>query len=388
VINKPLQEIGEIDLQNLIANKVLEGKHLEYKQDLSIAKDSDKKEFLADVSSFANALGGDLIFGIQSDGIGQPEKLDGILVPNEDSELLRIEEILRTGIAPKISALQPKFVRLTNQRTALIIRVPQSWNSPHMVVYQGTNKFYTRATNGKYLMDVSDLRNSFALNESISEKIKNFRLERIGRVFSGDAYLDFPRDTGVVILHIIPFSAFQPQQNSSLQFVKEHWKEIKPMLVGGWDHRYNIDGYMGFKSSESYVEIFREGMIEAADANILRSYTGEKVIPSKVLEDALIDSLSNYLKVMDRHGIGAPASISVSLVNIQDYFFAGSRYSFDATMGRRITLKQRVVNLPENVILDFGIDSSIVLKPIFDALWNAYGFKSSENYNDKGVRIR
>jgi len=64
MISKRLEDIGEVELDSLIANGVPEGKTIEYKKVLPGNFDGDKKEFLADVSSFANTAGGDLIFGI------------------------------------------------------------------------------------------------------------------------------------------------------------------------------------------------------------------------------------------------------------------------------------------------------------------------------------
>lgn len=57
--NAPLQ-ITENDLQALILEKAGEGKTLDYKRDSVGQSDKDKKEFLYDVSSFANTLGGNL----------------------------------------------------------------------------------------------------------------------------------------------------------------------------------------------------------------------------------------------------------------------------------------------------------------------------------------
>jgi predicted HTH transcriptional regulator len=64
MIHKRLEEIQETDLDHLVANGVPEGKTIEYKEILPGNSDGDKKEFLADVSSFANTTGGDLIFGV------------------------------------------------------------------------------------------------------------------------------------------------------------------------------------------------------------------------------------------------------------------------------------------------------------------------------------
>ena len=45
-----------------------------YKQKFPTNSDVDRKEFLADISSFANASGGDLVFGITEEN-GSPKAL-------------------------------------------------------------------------------------------------------------------------------------------------------------------------------------------------------------------------------------------------------------------------------------------------------------------------
>jgi len=63
-----------------------------------------------------------------------------------------------------------------------VIRIPNSWLSPHRVELQGHNKFYTRGSNGKYPMDVDELRVAFNLSQTIAEKIKNFRIDRVKKI--------------------------------------------------------------------------------------------------------------------------------------------------------------------------------------------------------------
>ena len=57
MITKDLEQITEETLTELRDNKVLESKTIDYKQELPSNLDSDKKEFLADITSFANAFG-------------------------------------------------------------------------------------------------------------------------------------------------------------------------------------------------------------------------------------------------------------------------------------------------------------------------------------------
>jgi hypothetical protein len=44
MIPKPLSDINDADLQNLISNEVMEGKTIEYKRELPGGQDADRKE--------------------------------------------------------------------------------------------------------------------------------------------------------------------------------------------------------------------------------------------------------------------------------------------------------------------------------------------------------
>jgi len=134
VLNKPLESIQESDLQALVDNQVTERKTTEYKEALPGNADGDKKEFLADVSSFANASGGDLIYGIKEQS-GISIELSGLELSNVDAEILRLESCIQTGIAPRLFKLVETYpVALpSKQRYAIIIRIRKSWTAPYLL---------------------------------------------------------------------------------------------------------------------------------------------------------------------------------------------------------------------------------------------------------------
>src|SRR5690349_19490770 len=92
----PLDAISAYHLQELVDNKFAECKTIEYKQTLPGNRDSDRVEFLADVSSFANAGGGDLIYGIV-EHTGIPSDVCGLSISDTDRECLRLESMIRDG---------------------------------------------------------------------------------------------------------------------------------------------------------------------------------------------------------------------------------------------------------------------------------------------------
>jgi hypothetical protein len=93
---KLLLDLTEDDLLELIANGIEERREIEYKQILKIGTDGDKKEFLFDVSSFGNASGGHLIFGI-AETDGRPTAVTPLAIANRDLERLTLGRERRTA---------------------------------------------------------------------------------------------------------------------------------------------------------------------------------------------------------------------------------------------------------------------------------------------------
>jgi predicted HTH transcriptional regulator len=95
IFTKKVDEINEQDLQELVDQRFAEWKTVEYKERLSVGTEPERKKFLSQVSSFANAAGGHLIYGVRAtDGV--PEEVMGMEVANSDGEILKLEDIART----------------------------------------------------------------------------------------------------------------------------------------------------------------------------------------------------------------------------------------------------------------------------------------------------
>ena len=113
--HKPLDSINAADLQALKDNQMPEGKTIEYKEILPGKTDSDRKEFLADVSSFANAAGGNLIFGVRAKS-GLPVEVCGLQTTDADAEVLRLESMIRDSVQPRIPGVSVEAVPLKKQQ--------------------------------------------------------------------------------------------------------------------------------------------------------------------------------------------------------------------------------------------------------------------------------
>ena len=376
MLPKNIKDITEKDLQSLIDNSVMERKTLEYKSSLEINSDQEKKEFLADVSSFANASGGDLIYGIVEDE-GFPSSLEGIVIQNPDETIRRLESMMRDGISPRITGINIESVNLSNSNLALIIRIPKSWQSPHRVTLKGHDKFYSRSTNGKYPLDVGELRIAFTLSETIGEKIRKFREDRISKIIANETPVPLYNNPKI-ILHLVPFISFNPGQRDELKKIETLRTMLFPLCNNGCDHRYNFDGYLTYYSGNkefwSYLQFFRNGIIETVNNHLLLETP--PLIPIRY-ENTLVNSLKEYISIFKKMNIALPVFLFLTFTGVKEYTIVINEWN-----GNKI--ERDILLLPEIVIESYEIEVEKILKPWFDAIWNACGFPGSVNYDETG----
>ena len=388
MITKNFDEINESDLQSLIANAIKEGRTIEYKQALPGTSDNDKKEFLADVSSFANASGGDLIYGIsENKDTGEPEQANGLDISNTDEEIRRLDSIIRDGLQPRLPFVSIRAIDLSNSKVALIMRVAKSWTSPHRVTFKGHDKFYSRSSNGKYSLDVFELRTAFTLSETLADRVRDFREERISRLIAKETPVPF-YDSPKIVLHVIPATAFDPAQSVDLKALANDPRKLRPIYSSGCDYRYNIDGYLSYSGvrnqlTHSYAQFYRTGIIEAVEGLMLQNrHDGELTIPSSAYELEIIKALDIYLVLLKEMNIGLPLFVSLTLINVKGYIMSvdPSRFWKDETHA----IDKDIIYLPELIVENYGIKATEIMKPAFDTLWNACGFSRSFNYDESG----
>lgn len=145
MINRRLNDIGEHDLQSLVINGVGESNQLDYKETLPGGDDGSKKEFLRDVSAMSNANGGDLIYGVREQSVGDANaaaEVVGVEGVDVDAKKLWMEDLIRTGIEPRLLGVGIRVVPVGDSKVIFVVRVPRSWNGPHAVNFKGHWRFY------------------------------------------------------------------------------------------------------------------------------------------------------------------------------------------------------------------------------------------------------
>src|SRR5437868_6558077 len=121
MIDKPLHDITYADIERLVREQWPESKTIDYKRDVYGNRDEDKKELLKDVSSFANTQGGDILIGVDENQ-GLPTAIPGVTIVDVDKEKLRLDEVIRRGLDPRIE-FSIHHVSTLASTTVLVIRV-------------------------------------------------------------------------------------------------------------------------------------------------------------------------------------------------------------------------------------------------------------------------
>lgn len=308
MIPRPLNDISEADLTGLITNGVAEGRTIDYKRALPGNTDADKKEFLADTSSFANTGGGDLVFGMD-EASGLPTQIAGVQSADLDVEIRRLDSILAAGLSPRIRYAM-RTVTTTGGERVLVLRIERSWSGPHRVVFQQHDKFYGRNSAGKYPLDVNELRTAFTLSSTATERIRGFRTDRIIALSNNQTPVPFI-DSPKVVLHCIPLEAFAGTAQYNVLPLYDKPVPLSPMVTTNWDRRLNLDGILAFGTQQpcpSYTQLYRNGVVEVVQGRILaHEYEGRMVIPSVSYEHHILEYLPRCFRIFEAIGAKCPS---------------------------------------------------------------------------------
>jgi hypothetical protein len=392
MITKEFNSITIRDFQDLIDNGKVESNTLEYKQEFELSNDTEKKEFLADISSFANTTGGDLIYGIKEDRkTGLPVELCGIEVSNGDEIKLRIENTIRDNIVPRLSSLQIETYELTGNKKILLLRIAKSWNSPHQVTFRGHDKFYARAGAGKYQMNIDQLRTTFLQTNNISGRLRNFIADRVAMIAADDTPVTLLKHPKIT-LHAIPISSFDTGNNYDLTSANSPFKSVRQLNGGSRTPRFNLDGLITASQDrimqgqyESYAQVFRNGVIETVNAELLVPFMGERYIPasgSLNYEKHIVDTIEEYLSLYEEMKISMPVFVFLTFIDVKGYKLRADTIR-PMTM-EHPGIQRGTFTLPEIMIMNQD-NVTALLKTAFDTIWNACGYARSYNFDENGI---
>jgi hypothetical protein len=378
-----LDKVSKEDVDTLLSTGVPESPLIEYKRDVYGNTDGDKREFLADITSFANTMGGDIIIGIDESN-GLPTALTPFK-GDIDAETRRLESIALAGIEPRIRNFHIRPVPVTGGHV-IIVRVPRSYTPPHRVIAQNNNRFYARAGTQKYEPNVEQLRHLFTDAPQMAERIRSFQIDRLVKITGGDTPLPM-NPIGKVVVHVIPLPAFVDGRMADIisELSKGSFVPVPLDWVGySYTHTVNLDGYLNYAEvpegrNNSYAQFFRNGAIEGVGE--LQTQDGvTSYFITLYLTDAILSRVYQYLQVLKAYGLGLPIYVYLSLCNATrtTHRYATDMGDFTHTQ----PVGREIVVCPEIYIDNFELDLVDAMRPALNTLWNAFGRLQCERYDN------
>ncbi len=387
-------EVDQEFLESLIQNGIEENIHLDYKEQLG-----SNAEIAKDISSFANNDGGNIIYGIREVN-NKPTEIIPLIQPNLRE---KIDQIARNGIDPSLDIrILPVDVNIQgNQGQVFLIYIPRKYPILHQAVRRG--KYYKRTEFTSSPMSNFEIETAFNLAYNYEERVNEIYKRRIQELNSGEYHINIPGPARMLI-HLISIDTLNANKSYNLDDVFNDFNDYirPPGCMIGKNIERNLHGllvscgpdpYNDEKVYVGYVQLYRNGMIEAIDSSLLKPTTqlyGQsfhqpvKKLGMWFLEKNIISSCEKYLKTLEKIGAGLPIYLYFSFINMRGYTISLRPYQGSFISTDSDSAKKNEVFLPRIKLDSFGINFEKELKSSFDIFLNVFNQPSSRNYDDNG----
>jgi hypothetical protein len=380
----PLDRVNEGHILSLIDNAVRESALLDYKRDTY----GDKSpECASDVCAFANGRGGDLVIGVHEVG-GEAIAITPFQ-GDADNEILRLEQMVRDGSEPRLTGLSLRAIPMTGGGHVIIIRVRKSFAGPHRAKVN-KNRFFVRSSGGRYEPDVAELRRLFIEAPQLVEQVRTFRGERIARMLAHDTPAPMARHA-ILLTHVISLPAFADRRLTEVVDVISNATHmpLPPTGVGPNTARVNLDGLLTYPETvqpevRGYAQLFRNGVLEGAWTP---TYERVNVMHGPALANTIVATIKQHADTLKALDAGAPTYAFVTLCNMRGVGILTSATGLVGSEYVTPPYTRDVIELPEVQLVETQDETPILLRPILNMLWNAFGVPRCTNYDGQGKWI-
>jgi hypothetical protein len=332
-----------------------------------------------------------------------------------DAKKLWMEDLIRTCIKPRLANVGIHVVPLANSNVVFIVRVPRSWNGPHVVEFKRHWRFYSRHSAGNYPLDVDQLRDAYIFGNTLLERLEEFRYDRLAKIAANDS-LD---QCAKFVLHLQPFDSVRPGAQVDIFRARANpelllMSDFTDVQYSASDTRLNFDGLFAFLQrniGRGYLQIFRTGAVEEVEAQILsKTDEGKLLIPSLEFERSILSATGRRLALLKHLGVSSPVLVHLSLLGVRGYTMelqhngghiglspyralaAANPIDRDDLLLGGIVVENLQAEVLEgfvtgrNELPNWWVTAARIMRPALDTIWNAVGFERSLHYTSEGKR--
>ena len=366
-----LEDLTLEDVSKVFQNH-REGNTIEYKRDLQIYSEKETKEFLADVSSFANANGGTIFYGID-----EQDGLVGIEIQELDTFRLRVQQKIEDGILPR-PGFKIKFLETSENKYIFIIQVHKSFSGPHAV--KSSDQYYYRSDAGKRRMDHFQLKNAFLQSNALKEEIEKFCNRKVSEILLKETPVQLS-DEAVVAMFLIPINYWNDEIIVEPAKLKDSSSGFQIMDFGVGHVERNFDGFMIGNHNKGYLQLFRNGTILSVSSSITTNVIDSKnYVPTTIFQEEIHLAFRRGLHLYKILEIGPPFLGVLFLIGAQNHFPPPP--VIPVFRGKEIG--KEVVRFPEIYVTDYPEAFVVYTKKWFDYLWQGFGLDKCPDISADG----
>lgn len=377
-----IEEIGADLLRALVAERRSETGSLEFKAELPGNSDQDIKEFLKDVAAMANGQGGDIVYGIgELEGVA--EKVQPIKGVIADEVIRRLAQRLDDCIEPRLQGRRLHSV-VVDDGFLLVLRVPQSQIGPHRTSFKNQHRFPVRNEVNIVDMSYEQLRAAFDRTATLSERARQFRMDRIQAVMADEGRR--LEGNGSVVVHVVPLQGMSGTQSIDVLAAYNNYGELA-LDWGSISRAFNLDGVLVYQAGDllrmNYTQLYRSGVIEFYSSGFNdQDHRGKQIIASSSLASFCRDAIIRAQAVLRSHGLTGGAYVGVAIIGVNGRaLYMGSRFSL---YNKSVADRDNLI-LPEFWVEDLGqADIDEIAQPVLDMVWQSFGLHACAYYDNDG----
>jgi hypothetical protein len=256
----------------------------------------------------------------------------------------------------------------------IVMHIPKSWLSPHMVSF-GQTHFYSRNSSGVHPLDVREIGQAFRYGAERAQQIRQFRDGRVATVMAAQTPVPIWGNETKLIIHACPLEPYAAEEAKDFG----NPGRMPPILRGsGWNSRHNLDGFVTYSGADaqpkrSYALAFRDGTFEGVC--VVDRHPEKGWIYGQRLERTISNSVGLFSDLTRERGYEGPLSVMVALIDAYGARLIWDEYSQNA-FDEDHRIDRAALLLPDIFLADGSADVERALAPLIDALWQSSGWAS------------
>lgn len=221
-----------------------------------------------------------------------------------------------------------------------------------------------------------------------ARQLRRWRADRIRAIQENKGPVQL-ESSACVVLHLIPAEDLEGESGEAFLSAALDQPNLKPLYAHGSNGRVNFDGLLRYSQAQgsacdAYLQLFKTGALETVCSSLMGEANGRKFIASVLFEQELITTVEQYLGFLRSCRVAPPLSVFLTLLNVRG-FTMGVDQAHERWQNTPIDRDHLVIDTLS--LESFDVDVAVVLRPIFDATWQAAGFRGSGNYNEQATWI-